>query len=235
MYHIHGKWVEDKAARKELQRYPVRGDNVRMAIPRGKSAPNSPSAAENASANPSVNQSASVTPIPSTGTDADKTKVVVKTERPDPASVSLSPPLQSAQPVADVVPGISSPPPPTPHPAVAIPSSVNAAVPVSDDDLPSILRRLTPIQRAKLRSAAISEGVIQSGIGSGKENPDGSLSVMIRVDGDLVPQLKTWAEEANKSLDEMVRELVNMLLSSYLLSPWEAPQPITVEAPVTAK
>jgi hypothetical protein len=108
-----------------------------------------------------------------------------------------------------------------------------STAPVSDDDLPSILRRLTPIQRAKLRSAAISEGVIQSG--AGRISSDGSLSVVIRVNSDLVPQLQTWAEEAGKSTEEQVREIVDMLLNSYLLSPWEPPQPVAAAAEPVAK
>jgi len=55
---------------------------------------------------------------------------------------------------------------------------------------------------------------------------------MIRVNGDLVPQLQTWAEEAGKPVEAQVREIVDMLLNSYLLSPWEPPQPIA--APVAA-
>lgn len=158
-----------------------------------------------------------------------------------------------AKPAADVAPAIPStvipaetkvvttvvtetaptelPPRPVPHPAVAVSSSQSAA-PVSDDDLPSILRRLNPVQRAKLRSAAISEGLIQQSNAS-RENTDGSLSVMIRVDGDLVPQLRTWAEEAGKPVDEQIREIVGMLLSSYLMSPWEASQPVAAGASVT--
>lgn len=209
-----------------------------MAIPRDKSSPSSPSPsspADNPSVNPSVN--------PSTGADTDKSskaavdktvaKAEAKAEQPEPVSAP-PPPLSPSQQSATDVTRPSPLPSPTPHPAVAIPSSA-AAAPVSDDDLPSILRRLTPIQRAKLRSAAISEGVIQGGIGGGRENPDGSLSVMIRVDGDLVPQLKTWAEEAAKPLDEMVREITGMLLSSYLMSPWEAPQPVSAQAAPAVK
>lgn len=191
-----------------------------MAIPRGKSASSSPSTSSPAD-NPSVNSS--------TGADTDKTskavvdKVMAKAEQLEP--VSAPPPTLLQQPATDGV--LSSPiPSPMPHPAVTIPSSAVTSVPVSDDDLPSILRRLTPIQRAKLRSAAISEGVIQGGVGGGRENSDGSLSVTIRVDGDLVPQLKTWAEEAGLPVQDQVRQIVDMLLNSYLLSPWEPPQPI---------
>ena len=121
-----------------------------------------------------------------------------------------------------------------PHPAVAV--ALPVSVPVPDDDLPSILRRLTPIQRAKLRSAAISEGVIQSGggVGSGgRKNADGSLSVTIRVDGDLVPQLDTWAEEAGVPIDVQIREIVGQLLSGYLMGEWTQPQPVAA-APAAA-
>jgi hypothetical protein len=115
--------------------------------------------------------------------------------------------------------------PSQPQPAVAV--TAPSTAPVADDDLPSILRRLTPIQRAKLRSAAISEGLIQqTGSGGVRENTDGSLTVSIRVDGDLVPQLKTWAEEAGMPIDQQIRDIVSMLLSSYLMSPWEPPQPV---------
>lgn len=189
-----------------------------MAIPRGKSAPSPSPISSSSTENPSVSL------IPSTGTDAEKAEVAAKIEQPDPASVSPpSSPLQSARPDT---PASSL----APHPAVVISSPAVATVPVSDDDLPSILRRLTPIQRAKLRSAAISEGVIQSGAGSGRENPDGSLTVMIRVDGDLVPQLKTWAEEAGTDLASQVREIVGQLLSGYLMGPWEPPQPVATAA-----
>ena len=70
-------------------------------------------------------------------------------------------------------------------------------------------------------------------VGGYRENPDGSVSVMIRVDGDLVPQLKTWAEEAGKPLEGQIQEIVEQVLSSYLMSSWEAPPP-TVAAPVAA-
>lgn len=168
---------------------------------------------------------------------------------PDVAGVPKVAVAVDAKPAADVAPAIPStvvpaetkvvtetvptdlPPRPVPHPAVTVSSSQSAA-PVSDDDLPSILRRLNPVQRAKLRSAAISEGLIQQSGGS-RENTDGSLSLMIRVDGDLVPQLRTWAEEASKPVDEQIREIVGMLLSSYLMSPWEASQPVAAGAPVT--
>jgi len=126
---------------------------------------------------------------------------------------------------------------PTLHPAVAVTGygsvSASASAPVRDEDLAGILKRLNPLQRAKLRSAAMAEGLINTGTSAGtalgtryRENPDGSLAVMIRVDRDLVPQLQTWAEEANKGIDDQVREIVDMLLSSYLLSPWEPPQPV---------
>lgn len=186
-----------------------------MAIPRKSS----PTAADNTS----VDTSASVSPTPTVvagmeqadkAGKADKVDKVDKVDRPDstPAPPSPQPSVSATVP--------------TPHPAVAIPSTASSSstAPVPDDDLPSILRRLTPIQRAKLRSAAISEGVIQSG--AGRANADGSLSVLIRVDGDLVPQLQTWAEEAGVPVEVQIREIVGQLLSGYLMGEWTAPQPV---------
>jgi hypothetical protein len=61
---------------------------------------------------------------------------------------------------------------------------------------------------------------------------------MINVDPDLVPQLRTWAEEAGVPVEQQIRDIVGMLLSSYLLSPWQAPEPVatgTAAAAVDAK
>lgn len=178
-----------------------------MAIPRKSS----PTATDSAAVNPAVNTPITASPEPP-AVAGDEQAV----NKPDSTPAAL-PPQQAT--------------PPAPYPAVQVPSMSTA--PVSDDDLPSILRRLTPIQRAKLRSAAISEGVIQSG--AGRISSDGSLSVVIRVNSDLVPQLQTWAEEAGKSTEEQVREIVDMLLNSYLLSPWEPPQPVAAAAEPVAK
>jgi hypothetical protein len=146
-------------------------------------------------------------------TEASYVRAIMEAEKAavDRTAQMITRPMQSMQP----------------QPAVAVP-----VAPVPDEDLPSILRRLNPEQRAKLRSSAIAEGLIQSpSTGQGcRKNPDGSISLMIRVDSDLVPQLETWAESAGVPVEKQIQEMVGMLLNSYLLSPWQSPQPAPVVA-----
>lgn len=186
-----------------------------MAIPR-KAPPTQPETAVKAAipADPKVNLPLA-TGVPPSVAGVKDTSTDISPD-PTPATPAQQPTMSA--------------PPAQPKPAVMVPTMTYNPAPVSDEDLPSILRRLNPIQRQKLRSAAISEGLIQSPTGA-RENSDGSLSVTITIDPDLVPQLRTWAEEAAVPIDQQVREIVSMLLNSYLLSPWEPPQPVGAPTP----
>jgi len=120
----------------------------------------------------------------------------------------------------------------TPQPAPAVepapallvpitnPSPTRTPLPDIDADLLARIKRLTPDQRARVRQDA--DIVTTTAI----PQPDGSVQVMITVGVDCIEQIRTWAEEAGKSFEDQVRELVDFLLIGYLNSGGE-PQAAT--------
>jgi hypothetical protein len=133
-------------------------------------------------------------------------------------------------------PQVQPQPEPKPEPAPALaPAPTSEPAPRVgadfDRDLLAKIRRLSPEQRAKVQRVSASEGIIpvHSALATSRTKPDGSVDVLITVDADLVEQLRTWSQEAGLSFEEQTREIISMLLNSYLSGGWMVPM-----APVSA-
>jgi predicted component of type VI protein secretion system len=131
-------------------------------------------------------------------------------------------PQPQAQPQAQPQPQPEPKPEPAPAPA---PTSAPRLGADFDRDLLAKIRRLSPEQRAKVQRVGASEGIISahSALATSRTKPDGSVDVLITVDADLVEQLRTWSQEAGLSFEEQTREIISMLLNSYLSGGWMVP------------
>jgi len=136
-----------------------------------------------------------------------------------PASASASTPASTFVPTPAPEP-TPVPAAVTPSPAVIVappPTAKPIPLPEFDRELLDRLRHLTPEQRAAIRSSMSAEGILAS---TPRTRADGSVICSIRIDPDLVEQIKTWAEESRKSFEEQVQELVDVTLSGYLQGDW---------------
>ncbi|HKN69726.1 MAG TPA: hypothetical protein VJX30_01775 [Terriglobales bacterium] len=113
---------------------------------------------------------------------------------------------------------------PAPAPSPVIPTAVTT-------DLDSLLASLDASQLARMRSMATQKGLIGPDAQIAVIAPDGSLTVSVKLDADVVSQLENWREPTDVSLADTATRYIREALTNYLYGDWN---PVPEPAPVVA-
>jgi hypothetical protein len=138
------------------------------------------------------------------------------------------------QPLADPSPA------PTEQ-AASMPVAPAPPVTAPVTDLDAFLSSLSPEQLAKVRARAITEGFTPSPMqrSLGAVHADGSMTISIHLEPQIVEQLLLWADSDGVDVGEEAKIRINEALTNYLYGDWSAmmakpaePPPVSTPAPV---